>query len=114
MNVQYQVLNPWAEADPVPLKGLSPRINDLTGKKIGLFHHTKPSGPYITAAVEQKLKNRFPTADFSYFRMNRVGDLDDYKDRVGLPIDPAQDARELALFDDWVKWVDAVVGAVGD
>ena len=114
MSDQYKVLSPWAEADPVPLKGISPRLNGLKGKKIGLFHHTKPAGPYITAMVELKLKSLYPTAEFSYFRMARVGDLEDNKDRVGVVVDPLQDSRELAMFEEWVKGVDAVVGAVGD
>ena len=29
-------------------------------------------------------------------------------------VDAAQDHREEAMFEDWVKGVDAVVGAVGD
>jgi hypothetical protein len=114
MDSQYKVLSPWAEADPIPLKGISPRLNDLGAKKIGLFHHTKPAGPFITAEIERELKFRFPTAEFSYFRMGRVGDLEDNKDRVGMVIDATQDARELAAFEEWVKSMDAVVGAVGD
>jgi hypothetical protein len=114
MNSQYKVLSPWAESDPVPLQGLSPRLNGLDGKTIGLFHHSKPAGAPILGAVEQKLKNRFPAARFSYFRMGRVSDLEDNKDRVGLVVDAAADSRELAAFEEWVKGVDAVVGAVGD
>ena len=34
---QYEVLSPWAEVDPIPLRGISPRIKTLAGKKIGLF-----------------------------------------------------------------------------
>ena len=37
----YEVLSPWAEADPVPLSGISPRLEDMTGKKIGLFCNSK-------------------------------------------------------------------------
>jgi hypothetical protein len=109
-----KVLSPWAEADPVPLKGISPRLIDLNGKKIGLFHHTKPAGPYITSMVEQKLKNRFPTTEFSYFRMSTVADLENYKDKVGMVVDAQKESKQLATFEDWVKGVDAVVGAVGD
>ena len=36
MGDDYSVLSPWADADPIPLKGLGARINGLTGKKIGL------------------------------------------------------------------------------
>jgi hypothetical protein len=111
---QYKVLSPWADADPVPLRGLSPRLDNLNGKKIGLFHHTKPAGVPILAAVERRLKAQYPAASFSYFRMSRVGDLDNYKDRVGMVVDAQKDLQELAAFDDWVKGVDAVIGAVGD
>ena len=39
---QYEVLNPWAEVDPVSLRGLgAPRPTDLSGKTIGLFHNWK-------------------------------------------------------------------------
>lgn len=114
MSNQYQVLSPWADADPVPLKSLSPRLDNLNGKKIGLFHHTKPAGAPILADVERKLRGKYPTAEFSYFRMSRVGDLENYKDRVGMVVDAQKDIKELAAFEDWVKGVDAVVGAVGD
>ena len=40
-NNQYAVLNPWAEVDPVPLKGISPRLTGLEGKKIGIFQNFK-------------------------------------------------------------------------
>jgi hypothetical protein len=109
-----KVLSPWADADAVPLKGIAERVPDLAGKKIGLFHHTKIAGPPILAMVERKLKEKYPTAQFSYFRMTRVGDLEDSKDRVGMVVDALKDQEELAVFENWVKGVDAVVGAVGD
>jgi hypothetical protein len=31
---QYDVLSPWAEVDPLPLRGISPRLDSLSGKKI--------------------------------------------------------------------------------
>ncbi len=111
---QYKVLSPWADADPVPLRSISPRLENLNGKRIGLFHHSKPAGAPILAAVERQLKQKYPSAEFSYFRMKRVGDLENYKDRVGMVVDAQQDLQELAAFEDWIKGVDAVVGAVGD
>jgi len=114
MNNLYEVLSPWADADPVPLKGISERVTDLAGKKIGLFHHTKIAGPPMLAAVERKLKGKYPTAEFSYFRFSRTGDIEDRFDRIGLPEDAVQEGREKDRFEDWVKGVDAVVGAVGD
>ena len=100
MNGQYEVLNPWAEVDPVPLKAISPRVADLTGKKIGLFINHKRAAPLIMTAVEQKLKERFPTAEFSYFHFS-----DRYE--VGASADKAK-------FEDWVKGLDAAIAAVGD
>ncbi len=116
MNEQYEVFNPWAEADTVQPKGISPRIPDIAGKRIGLFHHSKIAGPHITAAVEKALKARFPTAEISYFRFSRLGDIDS-SDRGGLgrpAVDPKAEAEEIQRFEDWIKGVDAVVSAVGD
>ena len=39
---QYEVLNPWAESDPVPMRGISPRLDTMEGKTIGLFQNSEP------------------------------------------------------------------------
>jgi hypothetical protein len=97
----YEVLSPWAEADPVPLKGLSPRLDKLDGKKIGLLCNIKRAAPLVLEATEKLLKQRFPTTATSYFyaRSFSVSSLE--KDREG-------------EFNDWLKGVDAVIAAVGD
>jgi hypothetical protein len=97
---QYEVLNPWAEVDPVPLKGISPRLTELEGKKIGLFANGKRASKPIMTVVEAKLKERLPNAEFSwfFFRQNRE----------------VADTPEWASFEDWVKTVDTVVSAIGD
>lgn len=56
----YEVLSPWAEADPLPLRGLSPRLDTLAGKKIGLFQNFKQASKQMTATIGQKLKERYP------------------------------------------------------
>jgi len=56
MNGQYEVLNPWAEADPVPLRGISPRVKSLDGKTIGLLENLKPAARSILTVLEEKLK----------------------------------------------------------
>jgi hypothetical protein len=114
MNNLFEVLSPWADADAPPLKGISDRVAGLAGKKIGLFHHTKLAGPPILAMVERKLKERYPTAEFSYFRFSRTGDIEDRFDRIYTPGDAVQEGLEKDKFEDWVKGVDAVVGAIGD
>jgi hypothetical protein len=98
---QYEVLSPWAEADPIPLRGISPRAETLAGKKIGLFANFKRAARPILAEVEKRLKERYPDIQTSLFdsRGNNVLETEtENKDK----------------FEAWAKGVDAVVGAVGD
>ena len=97
----YEVLSPWAEADPKPLKGISPRLADLAGRKIGLLCNNKRAAPLILNVVERILKERYPASEASWFysRTFSVSSLE-------------PDRKEE--FEDWIKGVDAVVAAVGD
>jgi len=97
----YEVLSPWAEADPMPLKGLSPRLDKLDGKKIGLLCNNKRASPLILNVTEKLLKQKFPTATISWFNSRSFSVSSLEKDREG-------------EFNDWIKGVDAVVAAVGD
>jgi hypothetical protein len=97
----FSVLSPWAEADPVPARGISLRISGLAGKKIGLLHNSKRAAEPILNVVESKLKAEIPDAEFSRF-INAV------------PNEPAAESAAKEKFEDWVKGVDAVVAAVGD
>ena len=98
---KYEVLSPWAEADPIPLQGLSPRVTDLAGKKIGLLCNSKRAAPLILNVTERLLKERYPTSQISWFRTRTFSVSSLEKDRA-------------AEFEDWIKGVDAVVAAVGD
>ena len=112
MSSQYEVLSPWAGVDSIPLKGISPRLNELEGKNIGLFAtvYKKASRPMLAAAAK-KLKERFPTLGFSWFEhpFNLViADMERASDSHYI-------TPEFKLqFEDWVKGVDAVAAAVGD
>jgi hypothetical protein len=97
----YEVLSPWAEADPIPLKGLSPRLDKLDGKKIGLLCNNKRAAPLILDATEKLLKDKFPNATISRFNARSFSVSSLEKDREG-------------EFNDWIKGVDAVIAAVGD
>ena len=101
MNEQYEVLNPWAEAEPVPLRGISPRVTDLAGKTIGLFVGWKIASKPILSVVESKLKERFPTSKYSWYLE---------KETHGVDIEGEDKAR----FEEWVKGIDAAIAAVGD
>jgi hypothetical protein len=97
----YEVISPWAKADPPPLHGLAPRLDKLDGKKIGLFCNNKRAAPLILEATERLLKERFPTASISYFKTQTFS------------VSALEKQRE-AEFNDWIKGVDAVIAAVGD
>ena len=56
----YEALNPWADVEPIAMRGLSPRVKDLTGKTIGLLANAKTAAQPILTVVEEKLKARYP------------------------------------------------------
>lgn len=97
----YEVLSPWAEADPVPLKGLAPRINTLAGKKIGILRNNKRAAEPILQVATRILKEKYPDVVLSRFNGNTFSVSSLEKDR----------AKE---FEDWIKSVDAVIAAVAD
>jgi len=100
-NGQFEVLSPWAEADPIPLRGISPRVTDLAGRKIGLFSNLKRAARPMLTAVEEKLRERFPSSEISWYVSQRFNI-------------PEIETENKARFEEWVKEVDAVVAAVGD
>ena len=99
---QYEVLGPWAEAVPVPVRGLAaPRPADLNGKKIGLFHNTKRAGRPILTVLERKLKERYPKAEFAWYNTATMSAAE-------------MDPQNLGKFEAFIQGVDAVVLAVAD
>lgn len=100
MGGSYEVLSPWAEVDPVPFEGISPRLADLGGRRIGLFHNGKVAAAPILDAVEAELRDRFEGISFA--RFGRSANLE------------VAETPDRARYEDWVEEVDAVVLAVGD
>ena len=102
LNGQYEVLSPWAEADPVPYRGLKvPRLTDLEGKKIGLFRNIKRAGGPILTVIERKLKEKYPAVETSWY-MAKAFSVSE------------QEPQNKDKFEEWIKGVDAVILAVGD
>jgi hypothetical protein len=98
-NIAYEVLYPWAGADPVPLKGLkAPRVTELEGKTIGLFVNDKRAAPPIREVLERKIMERFPTCNTSWY--NAKG--------------PVLQGKVVPDYEDWLKTVDVVILSVGD
>ncbi len=98
---QYEVLSPWAEVDLIPLRGISPRVDTLAGKKIGLFANFKRAARPIQAYVEKKLKERFPDSEISLFDSR-------------LPNVTETETENKEKFTAWAKEMDAAIAAVGD
>ena len=97
----YEVLSPWADVDPVPLRGITPRTKDLAGKTIGLFLNEKRAAHLTLSAFETELLERFPSATTSWYKC------------TGHNI-PEALTEGKARFETWVAGVDAVVLSVAD
>jgi hypothetical protein len=100
-STEYEVLSPWADADPVPLRGIAPRPADLAGKKIGLYSNRKRAAQLTLDAFERELLQKFPTAQTSRYACTTVNT-------------PEMLTDGRAKFEAWVASVDAVVLSVAD
>lgn len=98
----FEVLSPWAEADPVPWKGINPRLSDLKGKKIGLLRNSKRAAEPSLKIVADRLQKKYPGIEFSWFANLK-------------PNETSLAQPELKDdFEKWLKGVDAVIGSYGD
>src|SRR5262245_60376885 len=98
----YEVLSPWAEADPLPLEGITPRLSEIHGKRIGLYANYKRAAVPIQDAVQAQLQARFGEA-IAIERFHQAGSND---------IGSSED--EGPRFAAWLEGLDAVIVAVGD
>jgi hypothetical protein len=98
---KYEVLSPWAEVDPIPLRGISPRIDSLAGKKIGLFANYKRAALPIARSLEKRLKTMYPDSEISLFHSPRWNVTE-------------SETENADRFEAWAKGVDAVILVVGD
>lgn len=97
----YEIMSPWAEADPAPLRGISPRPETLAGRKIGLYSNRKRAAELTLRAVERELLERYPDARTSWYECTTVNV-------------PEMLSEGKARFEAWVGGVDAVVLSVAD
>jgi hypothetical protein len=98
---RYAVLSPWAEVDPVSLKAISPRIDSLAGKKLGLFVNYKRAARPIGVSLEKRLRAMYPTSEISSFYSLEWNVLE-------------TETKNREKFTAWAKGVDAVILLVGD
>ncbi|MGD9158131.1 MAG: hypothetical protein PVG39_06985 [Desulfobacteraceae bacterium] len=100
-DVKFEVLSPWADADPIPFRGISPRLDRLSGKKIGLFVNSKRAAMPISKSVDSRLKEMYPDIQTIVFHSTEpnVNEIE---------------TKNKKKFTEWVKGVDAVIALVGD
>ena len=60
--VILEVLNPRGEIDPPKTLGISPRVSDLEGRRIGLYDNGKQGFADFLDVIEKLLKEKYPTA----------------------------------------------------
>jgi hypothetical protein len=97
----YEVLSPWADVDPVPLRGITTRPVDLSGRKIGLYSNGKRAAALTLAAFEAQLKQKVPSAETSWYTCTRINT-------------PEVLTEGKVRFEEWVRGVDAVVLSMAD
>ena len=97
----YEVFSPWADVDPVPLRGIAPGPQDLAGRTIGLFSNRKRAAELTLGAVERELRQNFPGVKTSWYASTVINS-------------PEILTEGKARFEAWVGSVDAVVLSVAD
>lgn len=106
--MEYSVLNPRGDVDPIKVIGLNPRLTDLNNKTIGLFASFKEHWVLILKEVERQLKSRYPTAKFTHFQYTKDLNADNQIAEID------KDPEVRPQFEQWLKGVDAVISANGD
>ncbi len=99
--IQYEVLSPWADTDPKPIKGISSRLDTLSGKKIGLFANYKRAAVPIAESLQKRLRSMYPDSQVSIYHSNQwnVTEIE---------------TENRELFKKWIEGNDAVILMVGD
>lgn len=99
--MNFTVLSPWAEVDSSKLSGLSPRLDSLKGKTIGLFADFMAIATYVLREIEEQLKERYPEIKFKFI---------DYKKET---VEIFKDIQFDSVFKEWIVDCDAVISAYG-
>jgi hypothetical protein len=66
--IAIEVLSPRGDIMASPNVGLSPRVADLAGKRLGIYWVGKEGGNNFWDVVERSLRERFPTATITRFK----------------------------------------------
>lgn len=106
--MEYEVLSPRGDVDPIEQIALNPRVTDLSKVTVGLFTTFKEHWVAILDEIAKQLEQRYPGIKFSRFQYTK--DLNSYTQVAEVAKDP--DVRPE--FEEWVKGVDTVIVANAD
>jgi hypothetical protein len=100
-DAQFEVLSPWADVDPIPFRGISPRLSSLAGKKIGLFVNPKRAAMPIAQAIDRRLKAMYPDVQTTIYHSveANVNEIE---------------TKNKEKFTAWAKGLDSAIAVVGD
>ena len=106
--MEYSVLSPRGEVDPVNTIGLNPRVSDLNGKTIGLFASFKQHWVIILDEIGKQLQARYPSIKLTRFQNTKDLNSDTQVAEV------AKDPEVRPVFEKWLSGVDTVIVANAD
>ncbi len=66
--VELKLLNPRGVVEAKSTLAPAPRLTDLAGKRIGLYHNGKPGLDNFYKVFEELLKKKYPTATANLIR----------------------------------------------
>ena len=106
--MDYEVLSPRGDVDPIKQIGLSPRVTDLNKATIGLCAYHKQHYVLVLEEIAKQLQQRYPGARFERFQYTK--DPSWSNEVAELAKDPEVGPR----FEEWLKGVDTVLWSNGD
>jgi hypothetical protein len=101
--MEYTVLSPRGDVDPIKTTALQPRVKDLNKATIGLYATFKEHWPIILEEIGKQIKERYPGAKFTSYQYKE--DLNAYTQVAEL----SKDERYRPEFEEWLKQCDAVI-----
>jgi hypothetical protein len=106
--MEYKVLNPCGDVDPIKTTGLQPRVTDLNKATIGLYATFKEHWVIILDEIAKQIKERYPGVKFTHFQYTK--DLNAYTQVAEV----AKDPEVRPKFEEWLKGCDTVIVANAD
>ena len=101
--MEYTVLSPRGDVDPIKTTALQPRVKDLNKATIGLYATFKEHWPIILEEIGKQIKERYPGAKFTSYQYKE--DLNAYTQVAEL----SKDERCRPEFEEWLKQCDTVI-----